>query len=308
MAGVSSIRAGAQSPTPSPSPAQQASFRDSAIQSGASTVHFARQAARVGDEVEQSVSLEMRLTTLVRQQNQVLDQTKTTMRVMQRRAVTTTEVEAGRITAVAVRYLEATKQLTASGNAAASEPSPPTAQPVQGKAYRCRREAGDGGRLVITDEQGQTPPAEEHEIVAQNMEMIGRNNPLADFLAGQSIAVGQTIALPKDVAERLFNLGERFGEVQRFDLTLEEASVEEGTPCALFRAHVEAASNDSSQMRMEVAGPLVVQVDTCRSVRTSLSGPIGMSETRGSYSVARQLIGTGQLNMSIASRYRDTAR
>jgi hypothetical protein len=78
--------------------------------------------------------------------------------------------------------------------------------------------------------------------------------------------------------------------------------------CAVFLARVEAASSDSSQMRLQVEGPLVLQLDTCRAVRVDLSGPIGMSETRGSYSTAYQMIGTGQLKMRIASTYRDAAR
>jgi hypothetical protein len=161
---------------------------------------------------------------------------------------------------------------------------------------------------MITDENGQTPPPDEYEIVAQNMEMVGRANPLASFLAGRSIAVGETVNLPKDLADQLFNPGDRFGEVTRFDLLLEKAETQDGTPCAVFLARVEAASNDSSQMRMQMEGPLVMQIDTCRAVQLSLSGPIGMSETRGSYSTAYQLIGTGQLKTSIESAYRDAKR
>jgi hypothetical protein len=129
------------------------------------------------------------------------------------------------------------------------------------------------------------------------MEMVGRANPLASFLAGRSAAIGETLELPQEAAERLFNLGERFGSVTRFDLTLRDVVVDGGTPCAVFLARVEAASTGSAQMRLQVEGPLVVQVDTCRAVRVELSGPIGFSESRGSYSTAHQLIGTGQLSM-----------
>ena len=52
---------------------------------------------------------------------------------------------------------------------------------------------------------------------------------------------------------------------------------------AVFQANVDAASNNRTQMRLEVEGPLVVDVATCRAQRISLLGPIGMSET------ARQL-------------------
>ena len=78
--------------------------------------------------------------------------------------------------------------------------------------------------------------------------------------------------------------------------------------CAVFFANVEAISTDASQMRLQVEGPLVVQVDTCRTARISLIGPIGMSETRGSYSTAYQVIGTGRLQVNMASAYRESRR
>jgi hypothetical protein len=295
---------GQQAPATASPSVQRASF-DRASHEPQQTVRFGHRTARVGDEVEQTVSLEMRLATSLRRGNELIEKNQTLVRSAQRRVVTTTAVDQDRPAAVLVRYLEATKQLSASDLA---EPPTPTLQPVQGKAYRCSRSPGDGESLVIADENGQTPPPEEYEIVAQNMEMVGRENPLARFLAGRSIAVGETVNLPKDLADQLFNPGDRFGEVTRFDLLLEKAETQDGTPCAVFLARVEAASNDSSQMRMQMEGPLVMQIDTCRAVQLSLSGPIGMSETRGSYSTAYQLIGTGQLKTSIESAYRDAKR
>jgi hypothetical protein len=232
------------------------------------------------------------------------------MRTDQHRVVTTTEVQAGRTTSVTVRYLTATKQMAAgeaplSNNTHSStgDSTPPTPQPVQGKTYLCRREGGEDGKLLVTVESGNAPPSDEYEIVSQNMEMIGRANPLAEFLAGRVVAVGETLSLPQDAADRLFNLGDRFGEVNRFELTLRRTLTADGAACAEFLAHIDAAKNDSSQMRLEVEGPLVVQVDTCRAVRTELSGPIGLSETRGTYSTASHLFGTGRMNMRIASAY-----
>ena len=237
------------------------------------------------------------------------------MRNTQRRAVTTTEVLSGRTQAVLVRYTEATKQMLVGADASESaadgkalETSPPVPQPVQGKAYRCRREPGDNGKLIVTDADGAIPPLDEFEIVAQGMEMVGRSNPLAEFLAGRSVAVGQTLALPREVADRLFGIGERFGEVSRFDLTLLEVRTDKGRACAVFRTSVDAASNNSSQMRMQVEGPLVIEIATCRAVRTKLSGPIAMTESRGTYSTAYQLISTGQLTIAIDAAYRDADR
>ncbi len=298
-----------------PSAVQPASFNRAESAGAPQTVQFGRQGPRVGDQVEQLIALEMRMTTALRQGDQLVEKNETTMRNTQRRAVTTSEVLDGRTQTVLVRYPEATKQmiigadasqLTADGKS--PDASSPVAQPVKGKAYRCRREPGDDGKLTVADADGLIPPLEEYMIVAQGMEMVGRPNPLAEFLAGRKVAVGQTLALPKDVADRLFGIGERFGDVSRFDLTLQEVRAENGRACATFRASVDAASNKSSQMRMQVEGPLVIDIDSCRAVRTKLSGPIAMTESRGTYSTAYQLISTGHLTIAIDASYRDADR
>jgi hypothetical protein len=279
-------------------------------------IRFATRAARVGDEVAQAVTMEMRLATSMRRGNELRERNHTAIRAENRRTVETTEVEAGRAVAVRVRYEASNKKMVTEDATAQSaaevatelRKTEPANQPVAGKTYFCSREPGEDGELIITDESGRIPPPDEYEIVAQHMEMVGRGNPLAQFLAGRTITVGETVKLPKQVADEIFNLGDRFGEVTQFDLTMTGTRAHDGAECAVFLARIEAASSDSSQMRLQVEGPLVVQADTCRAVQVDLSGPIGMSETRGSYSTTYQMIGTGQLKMSIVSTYRDAAR
>jgi len=293
------------------SPVQKASFDRPPSRDGRQRVTFNKRSARVGDQVEQTLGLELRMATTIRQNNQIGEKSRTTARNEQRRVVTTTHVEADRAVAVRVQYLEATKQLTATGGAQPAQSlgeASKTAQPVAGKTYLCQRLPGEDGALAITDEEGHIPPMDEFEIVAQHMEMVGRPNPLAEFLAGKSVVVGQTIELPKEVAGKIFNLGEQFGEITRFALTLKNVDTHDGATQAEFLAHVEAASSNVSQMRLELEGPLAVEVDTSRAVKVDLSGPIAMSETRGSYSTTYQVIGTGQLKMTIASTYRDAKR
>jgi hypothetical protein len=266
------------------------------------TVKFGRRPARVGDEVEHTVSLETRLKTSLRQGNEFVGKNQLLVLTDQQRRVTSTEVDQDRVIAVEVHFLVATKQITAPH----LRPQPTSgAQPVQGKTYRCRRAGGENAQLIVTDLKGQTPPSDECEIVAQTMDMVGRPNPLAQFLAGRKVAIGETIELPKELANQIFNLGDRLCEVTRFELTLEKVDTHNGAPSATFLARVEAASNDSSQMRLQVEGPLVVEAGTCRAMKLALTGPIGMSETRGSYSTVYQLLGTGQLQVSIESAYRD---
>jgi hypothetical protein len=278
------------------------------------SIKFGRYSPRVGDRVEQTVWLQMRLSTSLRQGNQLVAKDHTVMRSQQHRVVTTTEVNANRTTGVNVRYLKATRQVAQSSKEQKNGPpstaldASPLPQPVEGKTYLCRRADGDNGTLIVTDAEGITPPSAEYEIVAENTETVGRTNPLADVLANRSIAVGDSLQLPQEAADRLFNLGERFGDVRQFELTLHDVQALDGATCAVFTASIEAASNDSSQMRLQVEGPLVVQVDTCRAVRAELSGPLALSESRGTYSTAHQLIGTGNLTVRVASTYSNPAR
>jgi hypothetical protein len=287
---------------------EQTAFSRPASSDTVQRVQFSRQPAHVGDVMEQNIGLEMRLTMSMLQARQVTGKNQTSMRTTQRRLITTTDVENGRTTAITVRYPVATKQMSASDDGAAPPEPTATPQPVQGKTYVCRRENGENGPLVVTDEAGNRPPNDEYEIVSQQMQMIGKPNPLAEFLAGRTIAVGETIELPNEVASQIFNLGDRFGKVSRFSLKLQKGQTVGGVSCAVFTARVDAVSNNSTQMRLEVEGPLVVDVASCRAQKINLVGPIGMSETRGSYSTAYQMIGTGRLQMSIASTYRDAKR
>jgi hypothetical protein len=284
-------------------PVRTAAFERAEPRIAEQTVRFGRRPARIGDKVEQSLSMEVRMSTSIRKGNELGEKEQNTIRNKQQRTVTATELAAGRTSAVRVHYVSATKDMVGIANET-------TTQPVAGKTYICRREPSnsDDGKLLVTDDQGNLPSLEEFEIVASNMDMVGRTNPLAEFLAGRSIKTGQTIELPQTIANQVFNLGEQFGEVSRFDLTLEKVEPLDGATCAIFSARAEASSSGSSQVGIEVEGQFVVQADTCRTVKVDLIGPIGMSETRGSYSTAYQIIGTGQLKVSIASKYHDAKR
>lgn len=290
-----------------PAVAQQAGpgARAASFERPAPAVRFARQPPEVGDQVEQTIAVDVRMTIAERHGMDVVGQTQSAARSSQRRVVTTSDVAGGVATGVKLRYVTATRQTGRGDGATEAELAPPEAQPTSGKVYTCHC-AGDA--LLVTDARGDIPPLGEYELVAQHMELLGRPNPLADFLAGQTVRVGQRVSLPSEVAERLLGIGDRLGTVKRFDLTLTGTATEDGAACAVFQADVEAASSDSSQMCLQVGGPMVIQTDSCRPVRIELSGPIGMSETRGSYSTKYYLIGTGHMAVNLQSVYHDVRR
>ena len=281
---------------------QQASFERSQPASKPQSVRFGRRAPQVGDQMEQTVSVTLKLDSLARQQSQIVERAKTAVHRSQRRLMTSTDVADGMTTAAMVRYLSATMQSAAGEREADLTAVPTSRQPVHEKKYRCRR---IGEKLEIVDDDGHIPPLDEYEIVAQNMEALGGANPLAEFLCGQTVSVGQQLALPNDVADKLLGLGDEVGKAMRFDLTLRDVRPIDGAMCAVFDAGIEAASSRSSQMRLALDGPLAVQVDTCRAVEANFVGPIGMSETRGSLSETYQISATGRMTIAIKTEYRD---
>lgn len=308
---VADAAVGQQTKQPAASSVEQVAFSRATPAGESQTVEFGRPAARIGDEVEQKLSLSMQMTTTLRQGVKFDRRDHTSVNNRQNRIVTTTRVDDGCATGVRLQYKSAAKKLIVTEDAQAATPENEgafVAQPVQSKTYLCQREPGENGKLVITYENGDVPPSEECEIVAEHMDNVGRTNPLAGFLAGKTLTVGKTIDVPHEVASKIFSLGDQFGEVEHFKLTLEKVDVCDGSTQAVFRAEVDAASSNASQMRMQVAGALTIDAQTCRTLKVDLTGPIAMSETRGSYSTAYQVIGTGQLRSQLTSTYRDAQR
>jgi hypothetical protein len=295
----------AQISNPPRNPVRTAAFERTESTATVQAVQFKRRPARVGDKTEQDILLKSKMSTVHRQSNKLHEKTHVEMEARQKREVTVKAVHDGRASTVLVHYHGAGMVVESRGENAESEDK---AEPIVGKAYLCCREGGLKGNLRVTYEDGTLPPMDEYEIVSRHMETIGQANPLADFLAGRTVKIGETLEVPRQVAAKLLNLDFEFGEMSRFDLKLETTEQKDGLLHAVFLALIEAESSGSSQMRMQVEGPLVVEANSCRAVNVDLIGPIGMSETRGSYSTVYQVIGTGQLRMSIESKYNDAKR
>src|SRR3954468_2989661 len=83
---------GQQSPT---SRVEQARFTQSASSNAVQKVTFARQPVHIGDEIEQSLGLDLRMKMTMRQANEMVGKNQTTVRTSQKRVLTTIEVEEG---------------------------------------------------------------------------------------------------------------------------------------------------------------------------------------------------------------------
>lgn len=260
--------------------------------SAADTATFGQQGAVSGDTIEQAVRLEMRLQTTARQSAEILEESSTQVERQQERRVTAVEVRDGRVIAADVTFLAS----SANHNGEAS------VEPVAGKSYRCTR---DGDRLEVLTSQGTLPPMDEYALVARAMESLGTESPLAQFLAGRTVRVGERLALPAEVAQKALGFDSKVGVVEAFHLTLNSIDPIDGRKVASFTAQIEAVGGGTQQMRLIVEGTFQVDEATCRVVSADLSGPIAMSGLRGAGESGYQLDGRGRMQLALTARYRD---
>lgn len=264
------------------------------VTAGAESATFGRRQSVVGDVVEQTVRLEMNLDTTSRLGAQVIDQDSSVAERLQRRRVTASSTREGRVVGAAVRFFEASS--TRNGES--------TPDAVAGKSYRCER--GEDDQLTVLTDKGLMPSMEEYAQVVRAMETLGTASPLAELLAGKTVAIGETLDLPAELAQRALGFDKQFGTVDRFTLKLEEVHEVDGRRVARFGATIEASG--AGQMGLVVEGVFEIEEPTCRVVAADLAGPIAISGLRGVGVAAHQMDGRGRMRMQIAARYRDATK
>lgn len=260
----------------------------------AESATFGRRQSIVGDAVEQTVRLEMKLDTTSRQGAQVIEQESSEVERQQRRRVTASSTREGRVVGAAVRFFEASS----------TRNDESTADPVAGKTYQCER--GEDDKLTVLTDKGTMPTMEEYTLVVRAMETLGTASPLAEFLAGKTIEVGEEIELPAELAQRALGFDKQFGKVNLFTLKLKELRVVEGLRVARFAATIEATGGGTGQMGLIVEGAFEIEEPTCRMVSADLSGPIALSGQQGVGVTAHQVDSRGRMRMQLAARYRDS--
>lgn len=260
----------------------------------AESATFGRRQSVVGDAVEQTVQLTMKLDTTSRQGAQIIEQDSSEVERTQRRRVTASSTREGRVVGAAVRFFEATS--THNGES--------TTDPVAGKTYHCER--GEDDKLTVLTEKGTMPTMEEYTLVVRAMETLGTASPLAEFLAGKTIEVGEEIELPAELAQRALGFDKQFGKVNLFTLKLKELRVVEGLRVARFAATIEATGGGTGQMGLIVEGAFEIEEPTCRMVSADLTGPIALSGQQGVGVTAHQVDSRGRMRMQLAARYRDS--
>ena len=260
----------------------------------AQSVQFAQQPAIVGDRVTQQVAMELDLQTSIVQSQQVAQQQETQMKRGQRREVEVLEVRQGQVRRARVSFPHSRHQLPEHGDKGEQ------IQPVEGKSYELTRTKN---RLLVKYLDGTVPPQDEFTIVLSSMHSLGLPNPLAEFLLDRSFQVGQTIRLPKEIAESMLGFGPEFGEITSFELTLEKTEEHHGHLCAFFQAAVQLGQGTNGSVSLEATGPVIIRLDTCRTVLADFGGSLRMTSQETTPGGSFQHLATGTIRVAVRSDY-----
>jgi hypothetical protein len=258
--------------------------------SAGQTIRFSLPQTTVGERVVQRVGMELHVHTVVKQAAQIAHEGDTNMRSRQEREIEVLELADGRAIKGKVKY-----HLSRSLSPENPDPADEVAQPVEGKSYLITR---DGERLLVTELDGAIPPRAEYDIVVNTMESFGQPNLLAAFLAPQELHVGERLQVPADVAKKMMGF-DSFGEVQKFELFLQEVKNIEGKPCAIFLADIVAQGDAQNPLNVQAQGKVIIELATCRTLEATLNGPLSLVsvEQQTEYSA------TGDLLLAIRSQY-----
>ncbi len=264
----------------------------------AQEVVFQRQAAVRGDQSRQQLSCDLDLTMSIRQGGQIIQQQKQLVQRQQQRELTILQAQASVPQQAQVSYQDSVVTL----KSADQEPQS-SKQPVTGKTYLVTRQ---GDKLSITYPDGTQPPEAELIIVQENMDTFGLPNPIATFFDGRKVRVGQTLQLPTELARDLLGFAATGDAVSQFNLKLASirpAASAQASPQAVFEITLKAQDPEATGVSMALTGQMIMEVQTCRSLAVTLTGPVVASEMHGPDGGQYELHSQGQIDVAVKADY-----
>jgi hypothetical protein len=261
------------------------------------TFHY--RSPRANDESVQDLQFVLHLHTSITEGGKVTEETDQTVDTRQRRHVQILEARGRAATKVMVQY-EAAQQTFKD-----TQRSGTAAQPVEGKAYIIERVGED---LSVKDSAGKTPPDEEVAFVARNMDAVGRVNPLAEYLDGKSLGIGESITLPAEVARSLLGLDQQLQDEAVLQITLGRERTLEGSTCAEFETNLRANARSGDGFSLLVTGKMWIEPATCRLVAAELSGPVAIFPDARANPASPKMQTQGQLKIALRSWKEGDAR
>jgi hypothetical protein len=176
-----------------------------------------------------------------------------------------------------------------------------TPKVVQGRTYLVRKE---GKALVATDGEGQAAPVEEAEFLKQDYEDLGTPAKLGAFLHGRKVALGERLDLSGDAGREALHMKETDFKVTAFALTLKAVRQAGALRCAVFDAELKLLLKDGAmELTMDPKGELVVTVDQCWPVTTTLAGPIKVTGQQTEGGDVTTMEGGGSLEVNFSYQY-----
>ncbi|MCC7084946.1 MAG: hypothetical protein IT427_08055 [Pirellulales bacterium] len=239
------------------------------------------------------MNYELELDVSLRQAQQVVSSEKQQLVRKQTRQITVMKTVGECVMQVRVHYPKAQATVTRGKESGHNE-----TQPIEGKTYLVERVKND---LVIHHEDGGEVPEEERSLVAASMDSVGRPNPLGKFLNGKTVAIGQTLVLPNEMATDLLGLRETGGNAQRVELTLHTVRQEPDRRVADFAMLVVIKPDASTSLDIE--GHIQLDVDTCQVAAANFTGPVAIEETYGPKGHTFQMRSDGTMRVAIRSHY-----
>ncbi|MCA9196811.1 MAG: hypothetical protein KDA87_04705 [Planctomycetales bacterium] len=262
-------------------------------------VTFHKRATQVGDVSKQLLTCDLALEMKLSQGGQVIDARQQDIQRRQERRLTIESIAQNTPTSAVISYVDSSIELKQAGQDPFLEK-----QPVTGKSYRIVRQ---GETLSIKDMQGQTPPAEELEIIKGNLDTFGLPNPIANFFDGKQLKVGDTVSLPTELARELLGFSDSVGDVTDLAMRLVRIRKVGDRDCAEFGTKLVAKSAQGGDVQIELTGSIVLEIETCRTVAVKLSGPVEVNEVHGPQGAEFSVNSSGKLAVSVRAAYGETA-
>ena len=256
---------------------------------------FRRQKSRVGDVTDQQLVCDLNLQMAVRQGEQVVDSKKQAVTRKQNRRITILTIGDAAPTRASVTYNTSSISLKQTDGREQS-----SSQPVAGHTYYVTRE---GKELKITDIQGNVPPPEELMIVRSNLEAFGLPNPIANYFAGKTIRVGQTVELPIEIAKELLGFQETLGDVTGLKMKLIRMQPTGTSTAAIFETALRAENDGQSGVRLQLKGQMALDVQSCRTLGMNLSGPVSVEEEHGPPEGRFSVTSEGDIQVAVRATY-----
>jgi hypothetical protein len=263
------------------------------LATAADSVQFNCRVPQVGHYGTHDVKYELDLDVSVHQGQKVVSSEQQQLVRNQTRQITVLKVEGDRVTQVRVHYPKARATITRGKQSGGGD-----TQPIEGKTYLVERV---DNKLVIKAEDGSDVLEEERSLVAASMESVGRPNPLGKFLHGKSLAIGQTLTLPNELAADLLGLRETGGNAQKVELTLKAVRQEPDRRVAQFDMLVVIKPDANSSL--DIKGDIQLDVNTCQVAAANFTGPVAIAETYGPEGHTFEIRSDGNMRVAIRSHY-----